>query len=170
MASSQKPWDQREGESNASYARFWAFLSLGPERTLAKAQKGPKTPAKRACASGNWKEECKRWDWRGRALAWDVERFRTIGYMGIKRLAEAIQKGAEKAIASLKKIEVENWSQFLETLHVLSSIIPPEVLKQVLSGNSPWQDGLGTEFPGPNGVCPHGFENRAHSAGAEDIA
>jgi hypothetical protein len=68
-------WEQREKEPDEWYARFRAYLSLGPQRTVAAAhtfvlhlaQERPLGNVRR------WQREAQRFAWKERAAAFDAE-------------------------------------------------------------------------------------------------
>lgn len=76
------PWERQDGESSQAYQAFLIYRDLGPGRTFAAvAEKSKK------CDSliRKWK---RRWNWRERADAWDVEMDR--------QTCEELRKGIAK--------------------------------------------------------------------------
>src|SRR5450432_2861227 len=72
-------WSQQRGESTESFAVFVIYRDLGPDRSLAEAQrlKGKpqdalKTATGKRNVSGCMKRWSRRWAWGDRAAAWDV--------------------------------------------------------------------------------------------------
>jgi hypothetical protein len=72
-------WSQQRGESAESFAVFVIYRDLGPDRSLAEAQrlKGKpqdalKTATGKRNVSGCMKRWSRRWAWADRAAAWDV--------------------------------------------------------------------------------------------------
>jgi hypothetical protein len=71
-------WDKKPGEPAFWYARFHAYLMLGPSRSLLKAynaersRKDPDKPRTYALSEG-WQKSAVRWKWKKRAEAYDEE-------------------------------------------------------------------------------------------------
>jgi len=63
------PWERREGESASAYARFCAYLALGPLRSLAKAVESS------GRSLGRLKQLSVKWNWPARAIAHDHYQF-----------------------------------------------------------------------------------------------
>jgi hypothetical protein len=74
-AGTRQPWDQLEGEPNRWYGRFQAYLELGVTRTLkdTAAATGRQARGEPLTAGGIWSAAFRRWHWRERAHAWDVQ-------------------------------------------------------------------------------------------------
>ena len=74
-AAGRLAWDQREGEPPRWYGRFLIYLELGPARSLREACRvaNRKTRQQVHCAYGSWCDQARRWAWRERATAWDME-------------------------------------------------------------------------------------------------
>ena len=72
-----KPWDRITDEPAQWYARFQKYLAAGPQRTFVDVYRGePKrrTPKKRPkTVPAGWQTQIKKWRWKERAEAWDVE-------------------------------------------------------------------------------------------------
>jgi hypothetical protein len=64
-----RPWEQQPQETTQEYAHFRHYLSLGPQRSLAKACEGT------ALSLTRLKQLSKTWRWPYRAAAWDREEF-----------------------------------------------------------------------------------------------
>ena len=66
-----RPWNRQPGESRQALIAFLAYLELpGPRRSVAAAGR---TLGRSYGLMARWR---RRWQWRARALAWDMERLR----------------------------------------------------------------------------------------------
>jgi hypothetical protein len=134
----KQPWDQQKGEPPAAYARFLAYRNLGPVRTLesayaahSRAKKGEKKHI-----PGNWSVEAVKWDWRGRALAWDVSTLVSSGQETAVAVVEAVHRLATKALAALDRADLvpESWAQVLETMQALHALVSPQAIESLAAG------------------------------------
>ena len=75
MEGERRVWERREGEPGRWYGRFLIYLELGPARSLREACRvaNRKTREQVHCAYGSWCDQARRWEWRERATAWDIE-------------------------------------------------------------------------------------------------
>lgn len=89
-----KPWDQQNGETREAYAAFWAYLELGPQRSIDKAWAGTKQGQNRdKRAPSYWGEWSKKWCWVERANVWDEHQRQEIE----KQWRERQQEERERA-------------------------------------------------------------------------
>ena len=75
------PWEQKTGESSFWYARFHRFLMAGASRSInatyravineKRVAESREKLQKSARAGSSWLKIAKKWDWVGRAEAWD---------------------------------------------------------------------------------------------------
>ena len=79
----RKPWDQMPGEPDRWYGRFKVYLELGPTRTLQAADtRGRSNRAgiePLTTEPASWSMVSRKWHWRQRANAWDVQQRAAAG-------------------------------------------------------------------------------------------
>lgn len=110
----EERWLRLPGEPARWFARFEQYRLLGPRRTLeaafaaCKKSEGLAAGARRARPGTQWYDVAKRWDWKGRAEAWDeVERAAFLESERARRLdarrrrLEIIESAQEQAYAAL---------------------------------------------------------------------
>lgn len=91
----EKPWDQQPEEPTLWFKRFSVYLMMGPTRTVAAAycdefaRRHPGKTGKKRSAT-NWRVLSARWNWRGRAEAWDKEQI-TLAGVAIRNKLVALQ-------------------------------------------------------------------------------
>jgi len=72
-----RPWDRQLGESRQAFAAFTVYLELpGPRRSAAAAAR---FLGRSYALMARWR---RRWQWRVRARAWDMERLRNWEWEG----------------------------------------------------------------------------------------
>ena len=132
-----RPWDQRETESQAAYGRFLTYRNLGPTRSLDAAYeihrgvpKGAKRPKRRP---GCWQRDCKQFEWKARAEAWDVFVLWESSGRVVVAVVRALEAASAKVLAGLLEPESkpEGWSEQLEGLMRLVPYVPPDLVKAV---------------------------------------
>lgn len=134
MAVERKPWEQLPGEPSKAYARFRRYLALGPKRTVLKAFRASAKKAregKKTQASGQWTSDCRIYDWRERAAAWDVDRFARQGETMVLRYMAGLSRATDRLFASLETVQPTTWKEFIDGLTALQNAIPGEVLEEV---------------------------------------
>ncbi len=97
-------WDRQEGEPTIWYARFDFYRGMGPTRTLAAAYNAYRRGKDPNCRQHTnpdkgWLDNSRKWRWRERAAAWDVEQVRLAREEEARRLKKAREhmvKGGEK--------------------------------------------------------------------------
>ena len=101
------PWERLEGEPISSYNKFLLYRDLGHGRSLARAyalhleRKGASTATKnRQNVPGNWRRQCARFQWKKRAIRWQIYKYQA-----------AME---EKAKAAREKIQIEQISRLAE--------------------------------------------------------
>src|SRR5207245_1768705 len=135
----RNPWDQREGEPAAAYARFLAYRNLGPSRTVALAvasveaspelqtarrtgrgRKGPERDAGAGAAEPRshpprrWRDDAARWEWAARADAWDIARLTEAGERVQVHMTELMCRLAAAALNGLETApEPKTWQEAL---------------------------------------------------------
>ncbi len=101
------PWEQLPEESSKAYAAFCVFRDLGPRRSVEEAsrvyhrkkpQDGNKPETERHGASGQIRRWAERWNWSGRARAWDQELERVQRNQQVKAVAEMADRHAKEAM------------------------------------------------------------------------
>ncbi len=131
-----KPWEQQPGEPAEAYVRFLEYRNLGPARSIdaayAVSNKIAPNRAKPRRASGQWDADSATYRWVERAAAWDIETFSTIGQQAVIKFIAAIDKFAEKTLAAMESTEPRNWSDILDTIELLSRLIPSETVEALV--------------------------------------
>jgi hypothetical protein len=112
------PWDRQPGEPNDWYHRFHAYLLAGPDRSVEAAYRamrrdaaecGTRAGAARR-ANNSWYSTAARWDWAGRAAAYDqVERVK-VAAAREKKVAEINERHALQARA-IHNAVIKRWAQ-----------------------------------------------------------
>jgi hypothetical protein len=133
------PWDQWPGESDPAYARFTAYLSLGPSRSLEAAyqamlpkQERASEGVKRRRPPGQWYRDSGAYCWVKRALAWDIANMAAAGDRATAAYVHAVQACAARVVESLTRLPgPADWKEFLETLKTLAALIPAETVASV---------------------------------------
>jgi hypothetical protein len=132
-----RPWDQRETESTAAYARFLTYRNLGPTRSLDAAYQiysgvpvGAKKPKRRP---GSWQRECRDLDWTARAEAWDVSMLSESSARVVVTVIRALEAASVRVLEGLLEpgSKPKGWSELLEGLMRLVPYVPPEMVKAV---------------------------------------
>jgi hypothetical protein len=109
---SHAPYEQQPGESAAHFAWFHAFLEMGPGRSVRAAfasfhPSAPDSP-KKPQVSASWKAASNKWNWRGRAGAWDaVQREKRLHQIGEREheIIDRIFAGIEKQLEQREKVD-----------------------------------------------------------------
>lgn len=133
----RKPWDQLEGEPNAAYARFLVYRNVGPSRSLLKAyiaQSGIASKSrKKPQVPGSWQDECTKFDWVNRSLAWDIEMMSTVGLQAVLKFYNSFGIVADKVLAKLAedKVKPKDWRQALDAFSRLGMFVPAETVRQI---------------------------------------
>jgi hypothetical protein len=116
------PWEHLPGESAKAYAAFCLYRDLGPHRSLDETSRQyhaqpasdedrqPRRPKRRA--SGLVRRWAERWDWSGRALAWDHEVEQGKQKKQLEAIAEMAERHAREAML-LQNKAVERLRQLL---------------------------------------------------------
>lgn len=139
------PWEQREDESDAAYARFLVYRNLGPARSLdaayalvatkrVKSRGSPKIDTARR-ASGQWVQDSAAFDWAARATAWDVQVLTEVGRRAVVNFIHALELVSLKTLNELlnPKRRPANWHQLMEAVNLLGSFIPAETVAALQS-------------------------------------
>lgn len=126
-----QPWEQREGEPAAAYARFLIYRNLGPGRTLLAAQtvaRGATGRKQSQSITGVWAHESSEWEWVARSDAWDVAVISEIGARAAVRFVATLERMALKALEALDKVEVapKDVKELVEVVRALGEFIPAE--------------------------------------------
>ncbi len=133
-------WEQREGESNAAYARFLMYRNLGPTRSIdaayrqhqsgrAKATKSRKKPY----VPGQWIDDAARFDWVERASAWDIAILNDVGRAVVVKFIHALERSYDKLLAALndERVKPRTWEQVIESLTILGAFVPQETIADI---------------------------------------
>jgi hypothetical protein len=120
-------WSQQRGESTESFAVFVIYRDLGPDRSLAEAQrlKGKpqdalKTATGKRNVSGCMKRWSRRWAWADRAAAWDV-------------MLEAERTAAVRvAMRTEGERQARRWVEFREDAHIQLSQLSGQIKQLTL--------------------------------------
>jgi hypothetical protein len=139
------PWEALPGESSKAYRAFCLYRDMGPNRSLDQASRDyhrrsdqPTNGSERKTrASGTIRGWAQRWNWPGRALAWDRELDRVQhekqktanAEMGERHAREAMllqQKGVER----LRLLRAED----LSPREALSYLIEAAKLERLARG------------------------------------
>ena len=121
-----QPWDQREGESDAAYARFLHYLNLGSTRSLNAAYVAYSEVSKggERCqrAPGSWQAESVEKDWVKKANSWDVQQLKEKGEQAVKLYFDCLHKITSKTLSELEQETVvpKTWGELLMTFDKLS--------------------------------------------------
>lgn len=126
-------WDRQPGEPARWFARFSAFLALGPGRSLnasARAEQGDGGKVSEGAerrAAGAWQRTAQRWRWRERAEAWDkgqadrerdaLEDERREERRARRALLRTARQKVERALGSL---EPETWREAVYSLRIIA--------------------------------------------------
>lgn len=122
MDEERQPWDRQEGENSVWYRRFREYLlnrSLlfiyNQEREAAGKSPLTSTP-------GAWKEARDRFDWEGRAAAWDAHRQNTEETKWLEKWENYREKVWQQAQALSDKADLmlkhPHVTQTIERIHV----------------------------------------------------
>jgi hypothetical protein len=162
-----KPWDQREGEPEAAYVRFLIYRNLGPARSLDLAyrtfqegQEGAPESVERR-APGQWYGDSRTFAWVERARAWDIAMLAEHGQDAVMVFVGCLKQAAVKVLRSLDRLDgPADWKSAMESLNVLSSLIPAETIKAMQphagDGTPPgYGQGSGAGAPAAGGGLPH---------------
>jgi len=132
-------WDRRKDESEVEYARFYAYLRLGPLRTLADAYtkftaQMPNAKAdgvKRRRAPGQWHADSIRFQWRKRAGAWDVSNLKQHGTKTAVLFLRSLERVAAKVYKALPKSALggDEWPDIMASLNLLGKQLTPDALR-----------------------------------------
>lgn len=121
------PWEQLPEESNASYMRFCAYLSLGPTRTIEKARASTGVKGR----SGHWDRESSKYNWVDRAIAYDIHMLSERGTQVVVNWVQSLVSLSEMAIneAASGKHKPENLGELIGIINVLGEFVSPEVIE-----------------------------------------
>jgi hypothetical protein len=131
-----EPWDRLPGESAKAYAAFGLYRELGPRRSLDEASRlyhaqpapdgsrRPTDPKRRA--SGLIRRWAERWNWTGRALAWDHE----VEQGKRQQQREAIQEMAERHAREARMLQTKAVERLRQLLP--EELNPQDTLRYVV--------------------------------------
>jgi len=102
------PWEQLPGESSKAYAAFCLYRDQGLNRSIEATSRlyhGHSAPpesktasGRRRGASGQIRRWAQRWNWSGRARAWDQELERVKWSQQVEASAEMAERHAKEAL------------------------------------------------------------------------
>src|SRR6516165_1564915 len=102
------PWEQLPGESSKAYAAFCLYRDQGLNRSIEATSRlyhghsaplGSETASgRRRGASGQIRRWAQRWNWSGRARAWDQELERVKWSKQVEASAEMAERHAKEAL------------------------------------------------------------------------
>ncbi len=134
------PWDRRDDETDAEYARFRVYLNAGPCRTLNSAyhhytkQFPNATSGDKRRAPGYWRENSVKHSWGDRATAWDVRNLKASGNRAVVLYYALIEVMARKALVVARKSGIgplsDEWPQLVSTLRAIAQKLPGEGLEE----------------------------------------
>ena|SRR5689334_9068099 len=73
-----QPWQRLPEENNRWYSRFTQYLALGAGRSVRAAYNQEKGNDTSKPATSSWSQAAKRFDWEGRAMAYDAWQHRGV--------------------------------------------------------------------------------------------
>jgi hypothetical protein len=97
-----------------------------------KAGKGGKR--RRSCP-GSWWREARRWNWKGRAEAWDIHVLTQEAAHGVVAYLELLNETASRAIRWIresKRCSDPGWPNALETLRTFGELITEAAIEAAL--------------------------------------
>lgn len=130
----RKPWEQRDGEPDAAYKRFLAYLRLGPQRSLEAAYRAHgKAPegSKRPRVPGQWKRDSAAYEWRKRADAYDIDCLRRDGRDVVLDFIASLRIIARKSRKVLEDAEPTGWSAAVSSVQALGAYISADAVAAV---------------------------------------
>ena len=139
-AHDKKPWEQRDGEPDAAYARLLLYCHLGPGRSLdaayaltaSKRVKSRRSGIPNLRASGTWAADSSNWKWEARAKSWDVDQLADVGKAIVVKYVNALDLALGKVLTALHgKMSPRTWAQTIEALTILGSFIPQETVASI---------------------------------------
>ena len=108
-------WLPLPGESNAWYQRFCAYLQMGAGRSVRSTYNREKGNVVSKAVPGSWTEASRRFDWQGRAAAYDAWRRTEIFQTGnasdeerVKKLDVLLEKMHARLMAEIDTMEVND--------------------------------------------------------------
>jgi hypothetical protein len=137
----RSPWEKKDGESDLWYGRFHSYLMAGTERSVqdayrrhceSQAQSGgnqARPPSPRHLP-GAWTAAATKWDWLGRARAWDDDERRRVR----KAHYEAVKKANERHQIVLRSTfgKALTQSQNLDWASIKSPAVFVPLLAQII--------------------------------------
>lgn len=132
------PWEKRDDESNAAYARFLIYRNLGVGRSLDLAYHSLVVSKRdKTRVSGQWQEDSSRYEWKARADAWDVYILTEVARGVVVKYVNALDKAFQRIIDSLSdaKMKPDNWGQVIGSLTTLGEFIPQETVATIRQNN-----------------------------------
>ena len=131
-----KSWEQQEGEPEAAYSRFLAFLTLGVGRSIIRAYRLTHPDSEASAVSGVWREESSKWAWRKRANDHDLSTFRESARETVAAYGEGMRAIARKALEALEselpELKPRSWNEALDAFAVIRSLIPMETISALV--------------------------------------
>jgi hypothetical protein len=136
----KKPWEQREDESNAAYARFLAYRNLGPLRTLQKAYEAyqadqpEKNRNKTKKFTQQWANDSTGFGWVDRATAWDVDNFLTKGERTATLYMSAVERYTEILFQFLDQgVQPDDFDSATKSIELLHKLLPGETIGAIIA-------------------------------------
>lgn len=128
-----KAWEQLPDEPSEAYARFLIYRNLGASRSLDSAYKTTTEVSKgnkKYRAPGQWRDDCVKYEWVQRSLAWDIEMMSTVGVSTVIRFINALDAIAQKSLATLvdPTKRPKDWKAAVDAINTLGSFIPAETV------------------------------------------
>ncbi len=133
-----KLWEQQEDEDSAAYERFLHYLYCKP-RSLARAyaaylkekQGGGATKGnKRQQVPGAWTDDSRAYNWKERAVTYDIEQLSTVGASATTRFIDALDTYAALVLEGLVsgRIKPKDWQEATDALRTLGTYINADAI------------------------------------------
>jgi hypothetical protein len=158
----EQPWLQLPKENNLWYSRFSQYLALGPTRSIREVCRLEKRNGGATSPGAPWFKAAQRFDWQGRAQAYDAYQRQLVMTHGnaldterVKKLDELIDKLYTRAMAVLETAPSD--VQFSEKL-VVSLLNAMDIMARHTGGYAPRR----VEHTGKDGKAIEVQEQQMH--------
>jgi hypothetical protein len=130
-------------EPDSSYARFLMYRNMGPTRSYLrvyhsylKTQDGFTGGIERLNIPGSWLRQASKWQWRKRAVAWDISKLETLGSRVAVAHSHAILSLAVRNLANVRKYRPgdDEFADVVKALQLVASYFTPELTKGLKDG------------------------------------
>lgn len=145
----RNPWDQQDGEDDHDYLQFLFYLNMGMERNVTAAARAwrrlsreqrekagdlLRMPQEGEQPSKSWSALAQTWDWRRRAVRYDIHMMQTEGAEAVTLFVAGIKRAAAAAYAAFDPengVKITRVSEAIKLLSLVGGYVPQETVERL---------------------------------------